>query len=1030
MKRIVPILFFLLISPIIVGAVSNQQAVLQQQNVAIQDPTLNLTSDMFGLHGPLSIGLQYSETFGAIFQGRFTQSIFKHNAISIGAEYGANQRRIDATAARALTNNQRLKVTAENLAQNIDFNFASGTTSEWVNQPGYGLTYQYLIANKLVQDLNLNATYSRAIGETLRNKNYVNASSTAVTNLRHIAGATDVGASAGVDLQPLPSTLIGLQLNYDNVNYNARYSDNDAKNASGLGATISLNQLLSRRVKLQLLASNRKPYDDYKAGVSWLMSSAPGSQLEVVLSSDRLIAQTGTNNDTQVGLNLNYSWGGDTKTAPALYRLSTQDTLGDLSDWTGQPAVHMDQVLAVRDEATIAAPVSLMPPLLFAKKKTQSSPDAPYVNPNFPQPVPIQPATQGHAFTYSMQALNYDLTSPDGMFFDPNSALDSTVFNTDSINNGVLNNSGLTATYNKNANTFSITGTPVTNNMEYDVAVKAGNFAGESADSIIVPIRVGTAAPPTMTVYPIDHLTVGTALPATDIADITAGSGDINTVTIDDQVTWTEHGLTATVNKTSDTTAKIMLSGTPTDATFAEETLKLDATNTAGLPVSKNFDLNIAGAPVWKQDATISTPFVAGSTITPVDLTALDLFNNPTKSGNLNYEVQSQPTGFHLTVDGTELKGRLDNTIATGDYTIEISGTNTIGASVKAATIHVSVTAATAPTITVNSIDHLTVGTAVPAAEQDIADITAGSGTISSVTINNNANWSAHGLTATIVSVNATTDKIMLTGTPTDATFAEETLTIAATNSTSKTTSQPFQLNVAGRPVWKQDATIANAFVPGENISAIDLSALDLFQNPLKSGALSYSIKSQPNGFHLSISGAQLTGNLNANVAAGTYHVEILGHNNDGTSVDPAHQTTEKAAVLTVTVSAGSATQHIRCPSVDEINAHIPTQIGPMSVDVTDQRGNTYIFSAPTVAPTTRFQSLQNARYNYPAIKSMYCFYYVRTGTSPNQLALIATNMPVSGATNAGFDHPYPSAPNNCEANGSDPWCAYHYDLN
>ena len=1226
MRRIASILFLLLMSPIIVGAVSSPRVVPQQQVVVTQDPTLNLTSDMFGLHSPLSLGLQYSETFGAIFQGRFTQSIFKHNAISIGAEYGANQRRIDATAARALTHHQRVKVTAENLAQNIDFNFASGKTGEWVNQPAYGLTYQYLISNKLVQDLNLNAMYSRAISETLRDKNYVNASSTTVTNLRHVAGATDMGASAGVDVRPLPSTLIGLQLNYDNVNYNARYSDNDAKNASGLGATVSLNQLLSKRVKLQLLASNRKPYDDYKVGVSWLVPSAAGSQLEVVLSGDRLIAQTGTNNDTQASLNLNYSLDGDTKTAPALYNLSTQDAPGDLSDWTGQPAVHMDQVLAVRDEATVAAPVSLIPPLLTTKKKAPGVSDAPYVNPNFPQPVPTQKAKQGEAFRYSTQALNYDdLTSSKGMFFDPNSALNSTTFNTNAINNGILKNSGLTAVYDKGANTFSITGTPATDNMEYNVAVKASNFAGESADAIVIPIEIGTPTPPTITVHPIDHFTVNAALPATDIADITAGSGTISSVTINDHATWSAHGLTATVVSVNATTDKIMLSGTPTDATFSEETLKLDATNTAGLPVSNNFYLNIAGAPVWKQDATISTPFEAGTTITPVGLTALDLFSNPTKSGNLSYEVALQPTGFHLTVDGTELKGSLDNTIATGDYAIDISGTNTIGTSVKAATIHVSVTAATDPTITINPIDHVTVGTALPAT--DIADITAGSGTISSVTIDDNATWSAHGLTATVVSVDVTTDKIMLSGTPTDATFAEETLTIAATNSTSKTNSQPFQLNVAGRPLWKQNATITNAWVPGENISAIDLSALDLFQNPLKSGDLSYSIKSQPNGFHLSISGAQLTGNLDANVAAGTYHVEILGNNNDGTSVDPAHQTTEKAAtltvtasatvaptitvhpidhltvntalpatdiadiiagsgdvsnitiagkatwvehgltatvdqvspktakvmltgtpteatlseetlaiaatntadksnsqnfaldiagapvwyqdakistpfqagttidpkkpvdlpalfsnptksgnlsyevtsqptgfhltfdgiklegsfdktiktgdyaidisgtntigtsvkvaVLTVTVNAVSVTQHIQCPTVEEINANIPDGGGPVTVRVTDQKENHYDFSAPFVGKKTRFDHLQSARYDFPAAKNLYCNYILTSGA---QLPLTATSVPVSGATHAGFDHPTSSTSNFCSATDSDLWCGYHYD--
>lgn len=359
MKKVINFIFLLLLCPLVMGAyVNNTYFKTADNNNAITqaqaDQTLNLSSQTFGLHGPFSVGLQYSELFGPYLSGAFTQSFLENNAFSIGGEAGKKQYRINGTFARALTSHQRVKVTAEHLAQDASYDFASGSTNQWVGQNAYGLTYQYLLTNNLFKDFNVNTFYSRAIDKNLSSVNFVQGS-TLYRNLRHIAGGTDKSVSAGVDLLPLPTTLVGAQINYDDVHYQGRYENLNSNNNTGLGATLSLDQLITHHVKFKLLASDRQTGNNYQAELDWLLKTAPGSQLTLALTGDRMIGKSGLSNDTQAGINLDYTFGGSNMGHPATFGdLSTSDSLGDLADWTSTPAVHMDQVLAVKDEATVA----------------------------------------------------------------------------------------------------------------------------------------------------------------------------------------------------------------------------------------------------------------------------------------------------------------------------------------------------------------------------------------------------------------------------------------------------------------------------------------------------------------------------------------------------------------------------------------------------------------------------------------------------------------------------------------------------
>ena len=227
------------------------QFLTDQQPTASQD-SFALSNTDLGLYGPISFSTTYSQIYGVIFSGQYTQALGDQNALSFLADGSKKEGRANLTWGYAMTPHQRIKLTGEYLAQDLDFNYYSGDVNKWENQAAYGATYEYIIAHHFLNDINFNTFYSHTRSEDLSDADYDGA-----TNLRRIAGGTDKSASAGVDVLPTQNTLVGLQLNYDNVIYDTHYQNN--QNTTGFGATINLQQLITQRTKLQLLAADRNP---------------------------------------------------------------------------------------------------------------------------------------------------------------------------------------------------------------------------------------------------------------------------------------------------------------------------------------------------------------------------------------------------------------------------------------------------------------------------------------------------------------------------------------------------------------------------------------------------------------------------------------------------------------------------------------------------------------------------------------------------------------------------------------------------
>jgi hypothetical protein len=318
--------------------------------VSSDDQTLTLNNDMFGLHDPFSLQAVYSKLFGMTVEGTYTQILGLKDAALLELDLGGKQRRIAGTWGHALTTNQLFKITAENLSQNLDFDFVTGKIRKWMYQNAIGGSYVYLIKNGLFNDINLNAYYSKANSKNLPSIDYTSGSGI-FRDFRRIAGGIDKSASVGVHLLPTPATLIGIAADYDNVSYKMRNDLSTKRDENGLGATVSLDQLINDHIKFNLLASHRKPYQDYKAEVDWLVNSTPGSSLELGVLGERVIGNLGTRNDTQGGVNFAYTWGGNPTAKPMLYGVPKADTgISGLRDWVSNPAVRMEQVLALKDE--------------------------------------------------------------------------------------------------------------------------------------------------------------------------------------------------------------------------------------------------------------------------------------------------------------------------------------------------------------------------------------------------------------------------------------------------------------------------------------------------------------------------------------------------------------------------------------------------------------------------------------------------------------------------------------------------------
>ena len=300
---------------------------------------------------------QYSDQLGFSFNSTYSQALSPSNAFLLEGDYGNNQYRLGLTFGQQLTLTQRIKLTFEHLAERIGYNFDSGTVNQWSGQNAAGGDYQILLSNSHLNAFDISGYYAKADSDQLAPVIFSN---NTLINYRNIAGATSEGAGAGLNFSLWKNSLLNTTVNYDDMVYHTIYQN--APNASGLGETVSLEQLINPVIKVKLLQSHRQIYDQYEAGLNWLLPARPTTQLQLGVDLAHFDSHTALGDENRIGLKLSYSW--DLPSNTNNFYAPPSSSTQDLTTWTNEPAVHMQQVLTTVDQKTVAVPQQ--PPLLAA----------------------------------------------------------------------------------------------------------------------------------------------------------------------------------------------------------------------------------------------------------------------------------------------------------------------------------------------------------------------------------------------------------------------------------------------------------------------------------------------------------------------------------------------------------------------------------------------------------------------------------------------------------------------------------------
>jgi hypothetical protein len=341
-RKILLLSSLLLLHPLAYAAVQAPTSV-PEDTTAVSAPDDVVSDDS----GPLQLLLVHSNPYGYILNGHWTNYLTPSNAFGFELDFGPNEFRLGGTWAHALSQQQRFKITAEHLAQRPDYEFYRQDDTQWQGQNAFGLAYQYLLDREYVKAFNISTYIADAENENFSTVTFVQ-NQQIFNDIRHSSGANSYGGMVGLTLQFWPTGIVDVAANYDNVRYNPYYVS--GPNTKGLGATVGFAQLITDRIEFSGSASDLQPYNQFQAKLACLAYTKPGRHLEVAALASRVEGDIPVGADNRLGLSLAYSWGGDPERPAFVYSLPVTDNAYDLTRWTTEPAVHLPEVLAVKDE--------------------------------------------------------------------------------------------------------------------------------------------------------------------------------------------------------------------------------------------------------------------------------------------------------------------------------------------------------------------------------------------------------------------------------------------------------------------------------------------------------------------------------------------------------------------------------------------------------------------------------------------------------------------------------------------------------
>lgn len=289
-----------------------------------------------------------SSALGWIIGTHFTNYIWDHrNALGFQLNGGGDEFRLGGTLAHVFSPLNRVKITAEHLAQRLTIDFIANPDNQYVGQNEVSGMYQHLIQNAFWKNFIVGGYYVRAESEIVSNYPFGTPLNPYI-DIQTFTGAVGGGGVGGIAVEPWRYSRAEFDLNYDNITYDNQYIPRVQD--KGVGGTFSFQQVFTGHIRGTAFASYRNPFQQYGAGLFYLFSTRPGTRLELGLQGTALTGDIFLGHDNRAILSLTYSWGGNPCGERANYLNEDPD---NLITWASQPVLPMPTVLLQKDETVV-----------------------------------------------------------------------------------------------------------------------------------------------------------------------------------------------------------------------------------------------------------------------------------------------------------------------------------------------------------------------------------------------------------------------------------------------------------------------------------------------------------------------------------------------------------------------------------------------------------------------------------------------------------------------------------------------------
>lgn len=327
-------------------------------------PTPPVVCDRFAnMYGPIHVMTEMSTRYGLILDPKYTNSIGPYDALSFEFGFGGAEFRGAISWGHAISADTLIKATAEYLAEEPDFHYtgivnganAEITKPEWVGQADFGFDFNQKIHwLKGIESYHVTLQYTTAETFILPRDPVLPGGT---FSYRGIEGDRDYGIIAGIKITPWIDANFNLDLNYDILERRRNLGNigmyKNIVSSSNIGGTAEYHQLIDGHWKVDMKVTNRLPYYEYYASLSYLsLNMAPGSRLEVTAHASLSGGNVPAFRDFRYGIGFDYTLGGNRYASVRNdYRSDVgQGLTREVVEYTNIPAVRPPQIQATAEE--------------------------------------------------------------------------------------------------------------------------------------------------------------------------------------------------------------------------------------------------------------------------------------------------------------------------------------------------------------------------------------------------------------------------------------------------------------------------------------------------------------------------------------------------------------------------------------------------------------------------------------------------------------------------------------------------------